>query len=108
MNAVYVFFSAAVLSVLLSAVTALYTLLKNLLSRRQMTHRLDLVELFTDNQGLFRFRLKSTDGETIVESSHGYSTKDLARSDIAAVRADAADTRVTDLTVKRSLGEAAS
>tara|TARA_R100000501_G_C2570275_1_gene77395 strand:- start:368 stop:703 length:336 start_codon:yes stop_codon:yes gene_type:complete len=47
-------------------------------------------ELYTDNAGEFRFRLKAGNGENIL-ASEGYKAKSSAENGIASVKTNAAD-----------------
>ena len=52
-------------------------------------------EIFKDNKGEFRFRLRARNGE-IVASGESYPTKALVKKGIAAVQRAAADAKVED------------
>jgi uncharacterized protein len=54
-------------------------------------------ELYTDNSGEFRFRLKAANGQTIA-ASQGYTTKAAALNGIDSVRTNAADAELDDQT----------
>jgi uncharacterized protein YegP (UPF0339 family) len=53
-------------------------------------------ELFTDNAGKYRFRLKASNGQTIA-ASQGYATKKSALEGIESVRKHAADAAVVEV-----------
>ncbi len=46
-------------------------------------------QLFKDNAGEYRFRLKAKNGESILHSSEGYTTKQNCQNGIASVKANA-------------------
>lgn len=46
-------------------------------------------EIFKDTKGEFRFRLKAKNGEPVLHSSEGYSTKQGCQNGIASVKANA-------------------
>ena len=54
-------------------------------------------ELFVDEDGQYRFRLRAANGE-IVAQSEGYTTKESALAGTVAVRASAAAAEVEDTT----------
>ncbi len=53
-------------------------------------------EMFTDNAGKYRFRLKASNGQTIA-ASQGYATKKSALEGIESVRKHAADASVVEV-----------
>ncbi len=53
-------------------------------------------ELFTDNAGKYRFRLKASNGQ-IIASSEGYASKKSAREGIESVRKHAPDAQVVEV-----------
>jgi uncharacterized protein YegP (UPF0339 family) len=54
-------------------------------------------ELYQDNSGGYRFRLKASNGE-VIASSESYERKSAALSGIDSVRQNAADANVEDQT----------
>ena len=54
-------------------------------------------ELYKDNSGKFRFRLKAGNGE-IIATGEAYESKASAEKGIASVQKNAADAKVVDLT----------
>ncbi|MCU1474468.1 YegP family protein [Amnibacterium sp.] len=54
-------------------------------------------ELYQDESGAYRFRLKASDGQ-VIASSEGYERKGGALSGIDSVRQNAADANVDDQT----------
>ncbi len=46
-------------------------------------------QIFTDNAGEYRFRLKAKNGEIILRSSEGYTTKQNCQNGIASVKVNA-------------------
>ncbi|WP_280222090.1 YegP family protein [Nocardia neocaledoniensis] len=54
-------------------------------------------EIFADQGGKFRWRLKAGNGE-IIASSQAYESKDAAKKGIASVQSNAAGAAVVDLT----------
>ena len=57
-------------------------------------------ELYKDQGGEFRFRLKDADGDLVATSGKGYKTKDDAAKAIATIKAEAARAKVDDQTGK--------
>lgn len=55
-------------------------------------------ELYKGNDGQFRWRLKSGNGQIIATGGEGYTTKTGAQSGIDAVKRDAPGATVVDLT----------
>lgn len=55
-------------------------------------------ELYTSTNGEYRWRLKSGNGQIIATGGEGYTSKDGARNGIDAVKRDAPDAPVEDLT----------
>lgn len=55
------------------------------------------IEVYTDNAGFFRFRIKGGNGEVIV-TSEAYGGKDEALTNLDLVKNGAASTPVVDLT----------
>jgi uncharacterized protein YegP (UPF0339 family) len=55
-------------------------------------------ELYRDNRGEYRWRLKSSSGRSIATSGEAYKTPDAAQDSIAAVKRDAATAGVDDQT----------
>jgi uncharacterized protein YegP (UPF0339 family) len=53
-------------------------------------------ELYTTNNGKFRFRLKAGNGEIIAVASEDYETKAVARKGIASIQRNAATAVVVD------------
>jgi hypothetical protein len=54
-------------------------------------------EIFKDNRGQYRFRLKAGNGETIVQSE-GYTTKQGCKNGIQSVKDNAPIAKIVDLT----------
>jgi uncharacterized protein YegP (UPF0339 family) len=54
-------------------------------------------ELFKDNSGEFRFRLKAANGE-IIATSQGYNSKEAAEKGIKSVQTHASGATVVDQT----------
>jgi uncharacterized protein YegP (UPF0339 family) len=54
-------------------------------------------ELYKDEGGKFRFRLKAGNGE-IIASSEAYESKAAAKNGVASVQKNAAEATVVDLT----------
>ncbi len=55
-------------------------------------------ELYKDARGEYRWRLKSANGQTIATGGEGYTSKAGAQNGIDAVKRDAPDAAVGDLT----------
>ena len=55
-------------------------------------------ELYKDARGEYRWRLKSANGQTIATGGEGYTSKAGAHNGIDAVKRDAPDAAVGDLT----------
>ncbi|MCD6322777.1 MAG: YegP family protein [Clostridiales bacterium] len=53
-------------------------------------------EVYTDNAGKFRFRLKASNGQ-VIASGQGYATKDSCLTGIESVKANAPDAPVVDV-----------
>ncbi len=53
-------------------------------------------ELYTDKAGEFRFRLNASNGENILSSGEGYTTKAAAENGIASVKKNAADSDIVE------------
>jgi uncharacterized protein YegP (UPF0339 family) len=58
-------------------------------------------EIYKDKAGEFRFRLKASNGQTVL-ASEGYSSKASAKKGIASVEANCADPARFESTVTRS------
>ncbi len=54
-------------------------------------------ELYKDKRGEFRFRLKASNGQTIL-ASEGYKAKPGAKNGIESVKKNAPEAKVNDLT----------
>lgn len=57
----------------------------------------DQIEVYTDNAGFFRFRIKSGNGE-VIATSEAYGGKDEALENLESVKNSAASAPVVDLT----------
>jgi uncharacterized protein YegP (UPF0339 family) len=55
-------------------------------------------ELYKSSNGEYRWRLKSGNGQIIATSGEGYGSKDGATNGISAVKRDADEARIEDLT----------
>lgn len=53
-------------------------------------------ELYTDKAGEFRFRLNASNGENILSSGEGYTTKAAAENGIESVKKNAADSDIVE------------
>lgn len=53
-------------------------------------------ELYTDKAGEFRFRLNASNGENILSSGEGYTTKAAAENGIESVKNNAADSNIVE------------
>ena len=53
-------------------------------------------ELYTDNAGKYRFRLKASNGQ-VIAASQGYASKKSALDGIESVRKHAADAEVVEI-----------
>ena len=53
-------------------------------------------ELFTDNAGKYRFRLKASNGQ-VIAASQGYASRKSALEGIASVRKHAAEAEVVEV-----------
>ena len=56
-------------------------------------------EVYTDKKGEYRFRLKSSNGQTIA-TGEGYSTKKACLNGIESIRKNAPDAKLDDQTEK--------
>ncbi len=54
-------------------------------------------ELYTDNSGEWRWRLRHENGNIIADSGEGYSSKSNAKSGIESVKQNAAEAPVVEL-----------
>lgn len=54
-------------------------------------------EVYEDNAGQWRWRLKHDNGNIIADSGEGYATKQKANEGIQSVKANAADADVVEL-----------
>jgi hypothetical protein len=54
-------------------------------------------ELYEDNAGEWRWRLRHANGNIIADSGEGYTTKDNARNGIESVKTNAADATIEEV-----------
>ena len=54
-------------------------------------------ELYTDNSGEWRWRLRHENGNIIADSGEGYSSKSNAKSGIESVKQNAAEAPIVEL-----------
>lgn len=55
-------------------------------------------QLYKDNAGEYRWRLKAANGDTVCVASEGYSSKQGAENSVSWVKANAPSANVEDLT----------
>jgi len=58
-------------------------------------------EVYKDNAGEFRWRLKAANGKVIATASEGYKAKADCEKGIESIKSGAADAKVVDMTTKK-------